>query len=74
MKVVIIGASFAGVAAALEVRKKQLNAEIILLEKQPTLGYISNGLHLYWEDKIPNLDAAYFITKEQLEKQNICCY
>lgn len=74
MKVLIIGASFAGVAAALEVRKKQSNAEIILLEKQPTLGYIPNGLHLYWENKIAELDAAYFITKEQLEKQNIRCY
>lgn len=73
MKVVIIGASFAGVAAALEVRKKQSNAEIILLEKQDTLGYIPNGLHLYWENNIDDLDAAYFITKEQLEKQNIQC-
>ena len=73
MKVVIIGASFAGVAAALEVRKKHLHAEIILLEKQPTLGYIPNGLHLYWENRIDDLDAAYFITKEQLEKQNIQC-
>ncbi|EDP68064.1 oxidoreductase, pyridine nucleotide-disulfide family protein [Carnobacterium sp. AT7] len=73
MKVVIIGASFAGVAAALEVRKKQLSAEIILLEKQPTLGYIPNGLHLYWENRISDLKDAYFITKEQLEKQNIQC-
>lgn len=74
MKVVIIGASFAGVAAALEVRKKHSDAEIILLEKQTTLGYIPNGLHLYWENKISDLDSAYFITKEQLEKQNIHCY
>ena len=74
MKVVIIGASFAGVAAALEVRKKQSNAEIILLEKQSTIGYIPNGLHLYWDNKITDLDAAYFVTKKQLEKQNICCY
>lgn len=73
MKVVIIGASFAGVAAALEVRKKYFDAEIILLEKQSTLGYIPNGLHLYWENKISDLDAAYFITKEQLEKQDIHC-
>ena len=73
MKVVIIGASFAGVAAALEVRKKHLSAEIILLEKQPTLGYIPNGLHLYWENRISNLKEAYFITKEQLEKQSIQC-
>lgn len=74
MKVVIIGASFAGIAAALEVRKKQSDAEIILLEKQPTLGYIPNGLHLYWENRISDLKDAYFITQEQLEKQHIRCY
>lgn len=74
MKVIIIGASFAGVAAALEARKNNSDAEIILLEKQPTLGYIPNGLHLYWENKISDLNSAYFITKEQLEKQNIHCY
>ncbi|ALV21529.1 FAD-dependent oxidoreductase [Carnobacterium antarcticum] len=71
MKVVIIGASFAGVAAALEVRKKQSDAEIMLLDKQSTLGYIPNGLHLYWENKIDDLESAYFITKEQLGKQGI---
>ena len=73
MKVVIIGASFAGVAAALEVRKKHSDAEIMLLEKQPTLGYIPNGLHLYWENKIADLESAYFITQEQLEKKKIYC-
>lgn len=74
MKVVIIGASFAGVAAALEVRKKHAHAEIILLEKQSTLGYIPNGLHLYWEQKIEYLDEARFITKEQLESQKVQCH
>lgn len=71
MKVVIIGASFAGVAAALEIRKRHAHAEIILLEKQATLGYIPNGLHLYWDNKIENLNDARFITKDQLDKQKI---
>lgn len=74
MRVVIIGASFAGVAAALEVRKHHTNAEIILLEKQETLAYIPNGLHLYWENKIDHLDDARFITKAELEKQRIAYY
>lgn len=73
MKVVIIGASFAGVAAALEVRNKHFDAEIILLEKKSALGYIPNGLHLYWEKRIDNLESAYFITKVELENQNIHC-
>jgi len=71
MKVVIIGASFAGVTAALEVRKKHKEAEIILLEKQSTLGYIPNGLHLYLDKKISSLNDAYFITEEELKNYNI---
>lgn len=71
MKVVIIGASYAGVAAALEVRKRHKDAEIMLLEKQPTLGYIPNGLHLYWDNQIRSLDEAYFITEKQLDAKQI---
>ena len=71
MRVAIIGASFAGVAAALEVRKKFKQAEIFLLEKQSKLGYIPNGLHLYLDKKIASLEEAYFITVEQLQKQHI---
>lgn len=73
MKVVIIGASFAGVAAALEVSNRHSAAEVILLEKQATLGYIPNGLHLYWDKKIEHLNDARFTTKEQLEKEGITC-
>lgn len=74
MKVVIIGASFAGIAAALEVRKQHTDATIVLLEKQSTLAYIPNGLHLYWENKIDDLNAARFITEEQLLRYNIEYY
>lgn len=73
MKVVIIGASYAGVAAALEARKRYRNAEITLLEKQATVGYIPNGLHLYWDNQIATLNEAFFITQPQLESQNIQC-
>lgn len=71
MKVVIIGASFAGVAAALETRKRHPNARIVLLEKQATLAYIPNGLHLYWKKEIEDLNKARFITEEQLVKNHI---
>jgi len=74
MKVVIIGASFAGIAAALEVRKHHTDANIVLLEKQATLAYIPNGLHLYWRNQIDDLNAARFITEEQLRQHNIEYY
>lgn len=71
MRVVIIGASFAGVAAAFEVRHIHPDAEIMLLEKQDTLGYIPIGLHLYWDKKISDLDEARFVTEGLLDKHGI---
>lgn len=71
MKVVIIGASFAGVTAALETRKQHPKAEIILLEKQSQLGYIPNGLHLYLANQISSLDQAYFMTEKELKDSQI---
>ncbi len=71
MKVVIIGASFAGVTAALETRKQHPKAEIMLLEKQSQLGYIPNGLHLYLANKISSLDQAYFMTEKELKDSQI---
>lgn len=73
MRVVIVGASFAGVSAALEARNRHADAEILLLEKQSTLGFIPNGLHLFWEKKIEDLNDARFMTIEQLERQAINC-
>lgn len=71
MKVAIIGASFAGATAALEVRKHHPNAEITLLEKQPKLGYIPNGLHMYLDKQIASLQDAYFIHEGDLKQQGI---
>ena len=44
MKIVIIGASFAGISAAIASRKKYPQAEISLIDKQATVGYLSGGL------------------------------
>ena len=41
MKIVIIGASFAGISAAIASRKKYPQAEISLIDKQATVGYLS---------------------------------
>ena len=43
MKIVIIGASFAGISAAIASRKKYPQAEISLIDKQATVGYLSGG-------------------------------
>ncbi|MFD2308440.1 FAD-dependent oxidoreductase [Enterococcus termitis] len=71
MKVVIIGASFAGISAALTLRKKYSDAAIYLIEKQATVGYLPGGLNLYFNEKINSIDDATFISEEQLTDQTI---
>ncbi|MGX7244885.1 FAD-dependent oxidoreductase [Enterococcus quebecensis] len=71
MKVVIIGASFAGVSAALAIRKKHPAAEIYLIEKQQTIGYLSGGLKLYFDESIKPVEEARFISEKQVADRNI---
>lgn len=66
MKVVIIGASFAGVSAALAIRKKYPTAEIHLIEKQQTIGYLPGGINLYFNERIEPIETAQFISEQQL--------
>ncbi|WP_086312002.1 hypothetical protein A5821_003248 [Enterococcus sp. 7F3_DIV0205] len=66
MKVVIIGASFAGVSAALAIRKKYPTAEIHLIEKQQTIGYLPGGINLYFNERIDPIETAQFISEQQL--------
>lgn len=71
MKVVIIGASFAGVHCALRAKELYPYAEIILVEKEEDLGYVPSGLTLLLNEEIKELEEAIFVTKEDLEKKGI---
>ncbi|WP_430603362.1 hypothetical protein IGJ02_000768 [Enterococcus sp. DIV0724b] len=71
MKVVIIGASFAGVSAALAIRKKHPKAEIHLIDKQQTIGYLPGGINLYFNETIGPIETAQFISEEQLVDNGI---
>lgn len=71
MKIVIIGASFAGVSAAVAIRKKHPAAEIHLIEKQATIGYLPGGINLYFNETIDPIEKAQFISEQQLEEWGI---
>ena len=66
MKVVIIGASFAGVSAALAIRKKHPEAEVFLMDKQQTIGYLPGGINLYFNETIKPIETARFISEQEL--------
>lgn len=71
MKIVIVGGSFAGVTAAVTARKKFPKAEIVLLEKENTIGFIPSALHLILNGEIESLQQAYFISEAEIEEHNI---
>lgn len=71
MKVVIVGASFAGVHCALRAKELRPYDEIILIEAEEELGYLPSGLTLLMNEKITNLDEATFITETELTRKGI---
>ena len=71
MKVVIIGASFAGIHCAIRAKQLYPYDQIILIEKEEQLGYLPSGLTLLLNGKIKELDEATFMTKEVLENKGI---
>lgn len=71
MKIVIVGASFAGIHCALRAKQLHPYDQIILIEKEEHLGYLPSGLTLLLNGKIENLDEATFMTKEVLENKGI---
>lgn len=71
MNVVIIGASFGGISAALQTRKKHPQATVVLLEKTGSLGYLPSGLNLLLSGSISSLDEAYFMTVKELEAKGV---
>ena len=58
MKIVVIGASFAGLACALEARHLYPKAEIVVLEAGQNTAYIPNGLHWKLRGRIDELKEA----------------
>ncbi len=71
MRVVIIGGSHAGIAAARHLKKINPNMEVLILERSNVLGYIGSSLNLYLEGTIADLDEAKTATVSQLMSENI---
>lgn len=68
MKSVIIGGSFAGIHAAMCLRKSCPDSEIVLLERQEKIGFIPSGINLFLKKEITKNEQLYWMTREELEK------
>ena len=71
MKVVIIGASFAGTAAAVAIRRKFKHAEIYVFDRQADMGYLPGGVNLFAARQVSDLKEARLVTEKELLEQDI---
>ncbi|AYW48619.1 pyridine nucleotide-disulfide oxidoreductase [Tetragenococcus osmophilus] len=74
MRVVIIGGSHAGIAAARRLKKMDANIEVFIIERSNILGYVGSGLNLYLEGIISNLTEAKTYSTTQLSAEGINVY
>lgn len=51
MRVIIVGGSFGGVQAALDIKRIEPETEVLLIEKQPELGFVPGSLALILKEK-----------------------
>ncbi|MBO1308485.1 NAD(P)/FAD-dependent oxidoreductase [Enterococcus sp. 669A] len=69
--IVIIGGSFAGVQAALELRRLNKQQKIVIYEKETYLGYVPNGLNEFLKGKINSLEEAILYDVAELKSKQI---
>lgn len=74
MKVVIVGASFAGIHCAVKIKELHPAFEVIVIEKKKQIAYIPSGLSMVLNDEVMSLDEAYFTTKEKVEQLGVEIY
>ncbi|OJG83297.1 hypothetical protein RV14_GL001655 [Enterococcus ratti] len=67
MRIIIIGGSFAGIYAAISLRKSCPDSEIVLLEKQANIGFIPSGINLFLKEKLTKTSQLYWMSTEELE-------
>lgn len=73
MTITIIGASFAGIHAAIQARVTYPQEAIQLIDKKPDsdIGYLPSGLQLYLNNTIPSLDTAFFTSAEAIRAAGV---
>jgi NADPH-dependent 2,4-dienoyl-CoA reductase/sulfur reductase-like enzyme len=71
MKVVIIGGSHAGIACAIRAKEENPESQIILYEKQNSIGFIAQSIPFYLTGDSNFLKMSSYITVSELEKIGI---
>ncbi|MEW3522283.1 FAD-dependent oxidoreductase [Enterococcus entomosocium] len=71
MRIVIIGGSHAGIAAARHLKKVDPKVDVIIIEKSSVLGYVASSLNLVLEGYIQPLEDSRTATTSELLSEGI---
>ncbi|MDA5386791.1 FAD-dependent oxidoreductase [Loigolactobacillus backii] len=68
MKVVIVGCTHAGTAAAKQILASSPNTEVTVYERHQDISFLSCGISLYLSGKVKSLEEMFYATPEDLEQ------
>lgn len=71
LKIVIIGASFAGISSALTAKRMNKNVSVTIIDRQETVGFIPSSINRLLQGKIKQLTEQTAMTKERLLESGI---
>lgn len=71
MRVVIIGASHAGISAATQLKQLNPKIDVVLIERTHSLAYLASALHLVLADQLEILKQGQRMTLDELIRLNI---
>lgn len=71
LKIVIIGASFAGISSALTAKKLNPNTSVTIIDRQETVGFIPSSINRLLKGQIEQLTEQTSITQQYLVEAGI---
>lgn len=71
MKVVIVGCTHAGVAAAKAIRHDHPEAEVLIYERDDNVSFLSCGIALYLGGEVSRLEDMFYETPEHLRELGV---
>ncbi|AVK61963.1 NADH oxidase [Lactobacillus sp. CBA3605] len=67
MKIVIVGCTHAGTAAANQILKNHPESEVTIYERNDNISFLSCGIYLYLGGKVNKLEDMFYASPEELE-------
>lgn len=68
MKIVLVGCTHAGVAAAMQILKEHPESDVVIYEREDNVSFLSCGIALYLAGTVKRLEDMFYATPASLRK------